>query len=111
MVQTAWVTGMGESFSNCNSTIARVSSGLLGGKWATRMKTFSGGSQATFNLFRQSELQLLPTIMAGNGSPVRTTSSRLNTNDCASNCQRWRESSPTWSTLQECQRAISEKAG
>ena len=31
MLQTIWVTGMGDSFSSCNSTIERVSSKLLAG--------------------------------------------------------------------------------
>ncbi len=61
IVQTICVTGSGESFSNCNSTIASVSSKLLAGSSTTRRKTLSGGSQATFSFGCQSDAQFLAT--------------------------------------------------
>ena len=68
-VQTICVTGIGDSFSSCNSTIASVSSKLLLGSSMTRRKTFSGGSHATFNLGCHNELQDFATNRAGSDGP------------------------------------------
>src|ERR1051326_5921804 len=108
MPQTICATGMGESFSSCNSTMESVSLKSLSGNWATRRKTCSGGSHATLSLRCQSVRQSLLISRAGNGSPVKLVCSRLRTKPPfrASNCQSCRASAPTWSTLQECQRVF-----
>ena len=102
MLQTICVTGIGESFSNCSSTIANVSLKSLRGKCATRRKTCSEGSQATLSLRWKRERQLLATRCLGNASPGVLVCWRLKENPsfCALNCQSCRASAMTCSTLQ-----------
>src|SRR5881396_3824917 len=102
MLQTICVTGIGESFSNCSSTIARVSLKSLRGNWATRRNTCSEDNQATLSLRYQSERQSLATSPEGKDSPARLVCCRFNTKppSSASNRQRCRASAPTCSTLQ-----------
>ena len=71
IIHTICATGSGDNFSNCNSTIASVSSKLLRGSSMTRRKTFSGGSHATFNRGCHKERHDLATRLNGNGSPAR----------------------------------------
>src|SRR5208282_2449599 len=73
-------------------------------------KTFSGGSQATFNLGWNSERQDLAARLAGNGWPGAPPCSRLSAKPppLASNCQRRCVSAPTWRMLQDCQRAMGK---
>jgi hypothetical protein len=63
------VTGIGESFSNCNSTIASVSPKPLLGNSMTRRKTFSGGSHATFSFGCHNERHVLAMTLNGSDSP------------------------------------------
>src|SRR6185369_5759524 len=90
MVQTICVTGIGDNFSNCSSTIARVpSNGPLGNSMTWR-KTSCGGNQATFNFGCHNELQDLAAARVDNDSPLTDFCSRANTKfpPLASNCQR-----------------------
>src|SRR5471030_1911867 len=105
-VQTICAIGIGDNFSNCNSTIASVSPKLLLGSSTTRRKTFSGGSQATFNLGCQSEAHDLATGPDGRAAPGALLNSRLNAPLLASNCQRRFASGAVWRMLQDCQRAM-----
>ena len=102
-LQTICVTGSGESFSNCNSTIATVSSKSLRGNRATRRKTCSEGSQAMFSLRCHRFLQSLVMILAGKDSAPRVVCSRLKTKPRprAPNCHSRRSWAPTCRTLQE----------
>src|SRR5277367_3854044 len=86
-VQTICATGMGDNFSNCNSTIASVSPKLLFGSSMTRKKTFSGGSHATFSLGCHSEVHDFATGPDGKVTPGALLNSRLNAPLLASNCQ------------------------
>ena len=107
-LQTIWVTGIGESFSSCNSTIACVSSKELLGSSMTRRKTCSGGSHATFSRGCQSELHDLATHRDGSDSPpgIFCSRSRTKSPPFASNRQRRFASGATCRMLQECQRAM-----
>ena len=105
-VQTICVTGTGESFSNCSSTIASVSPKLLAGSSTTRRKTFSGGSHATFSFGFHKDVQDFVTSFGGNGCPGALPDSRLNAPLRASNCQRRFASGAVCRMLQECQRAM-----
>ncbi len=109
-VQTICATGSGESFSNCNSTIACVSSNGLLGSSMTRRKTFSGGSHATFNFGCQSELHDLATSRDGSGPPPGIFCSRSRTKfpPFAANRQRRLASGATCRTLQEFQRGMKD---
>jgi len=108
IVQTICVTGSGESFSNCNSTIENVSSRLLAGSSTTRRKTLSAGNHATFNFGCHSEAQVLATNFGGNGSPCGTRCSRPSTKPLpfASNCQSRLASGAICRMLQVFQRDI-----
>ena len=110
IIQTICATGSGDSFSNCNSTIASVSSKLLRGSSMTRRNTFSGGNHATFNRGCHRERHDLATRLKGNDSPGAPACSRLNAKPppLASNCQRRFASGPTCRMLQNCQRAMGE---
>src|SRR5471030_72724 len=105
-VQTICVTGIGESFSNCNSTIESVSSKLLLGSSTTRRKTFSSGSHATFSFGCQSEVQDFATYFPGSGWLGLPLCSRCNAPLFASNCQRRFASGAACRMLQDCQRAM-----
>src|SRR5581483_3424327 len=109
MAQTICPTGIGESFSNCNSTIERVSSKLLFGNSMTRRKTFSGGSHATFNFGCQSEFHDFATKRDGSGAPSAVFCSRDKTKlpPFASNCQRRLASGAICKMLQEFQRGMN----
>src|SRR5882724_7251262 len=105
-VQTICVTGIGDNFSNCNSTIESVSSKLLLGSSTTRRKTFSSGSHATFNLGCQSEVHDFAANFPGSGRPGAPLCSRCSAPLLASNCQRRFASGAAWRMLQDCQRAM-----
>src|SRR5271154_2991124 len=104
-VQTTCVTGTGDSFSSCNSTIASVSPKLLLGSSTTRRKIFSGGSHATFSFGCHKDVHDFATL-AGNGWPGALLDSRFNAPLLASNCQRRFASGAVCRTLQEFQRAM-----
>src|SRR5438128_3665491 len=107
-LQTIWFTGNGEIFSSCSSTMERNSAGSHLGRWTTRKKTCSGGSQAMFSLFCHRVRQFLVTSLAGSGPGAVGGGSafKLTCPLPVANCQSWRESGPSFNTLQECQRVV-----
>jgi len=74
----------------------------------TRRKTFSGGSQATFNRGCHNELHDFAINLGGNGSSKRGAllAVQRETAALASNCQRRFASDAICRMLQECQRAM-----
>src|SRR5688572_21406755 len=105
--QTICATGRGESFSSCRSTIARVSSKSLFGRWTTRRNARLAGSHATLSLGWRRVCQSLSISFSGSGSVGRRFSSRWSGNfPPAENCQRCWASLVEWRTLQEFHRAI-----
>src|SRR5438477_3100922 len=90
----------------------RNSAGSHFGKWTTRRKTCSAGSQAMFSFFCHSARQSLVISLAGSGPGGTSLCSALNVTSPlpAAKCQSCRESRPILRTLQECQRVVFTSA-
>ena len=108
-LHTTCVTGSGESFSSCSSTMDSVSSNSLTGSWITRRKTCSTGSRAMFSLGWNNPRQSWATSLAGSGPSTGRVSSwsREKPFFPAPNIHNWRKDAPSSSTLEERQRLIA----
>src|SRR5437879_1875007 len=102
---TTCAIGIGESFSNCKSSIDCVSAKSLFGTCTTRKNTWSADSQATLSFGWKSVCQSLAIIPAGSPSVGRGATSRC-IFPLPENCQSSRVSPVVWRMLQEFQRAI-----
>src|SRR6266536_2685588 len=90
----------------------RNSAGSHFGRWTTRKKTCSAGSQAIFNFFCHSARQFFVINLAGSGPGRASLCSALNVTSPLppAKCQSCRVSLPTLRTLHECQRVVFTSA-
>src|SRR5438876_11901527 len=88
------------------------SAGSHFGRWTTRRKTCSAGSQAMFSFFCHSARQSFVTSLTGSGPGGASVCSALKVTSPlpAAKCQSCRVSRPTLRTLQECQRVVFTSA-
>src|SRR2546428_11462346 len=90
----------------------RNSAGSHFGRWTTRRKTCSAGSQAMFSFFCHSARQFFVISLAGSGPGGASLCSALSVTSPlpAAKCQSCRVWRPTLRTLQECQRIVFTSA-
>ena len=109
-VQTICVTGMGESFSNCNSTIENVSSALAAGSSTTRRKTFPAAARPCSAWAATRPTSFLPPACRAAVRHAARAARAPAQSPCpfASNCQSRLASGARCKMLQVFQRDIGE---
>ena len=109
MLQTICVTGNGESFSICSSTIERISFKSLLGSWTARKKTLSAGKPRDVEFIAQKRAPIFRNEIGGDRFAdgellFFRERERVAVGVEAPNC---RPPGDVWRTFAECQRAIA----